>query len=118
MYSYKDTYKDTHQDTDKDTKDTALLRLRNSCGRYLLFTGLGSYLLLSSFSWSAETSFLGAAGLGILLELLIETLFKSPRNRYPETSEQISSRPSRVSQTPPINLQKQTLQKQTRQHHD
>ena len=52
--------------------DKSLIRLRNSCGRYLLLTGLGSYSFLSSFSWSAETSFICAAGASLLLELLFE----------------------------------------------
>ncbi|MEM8810241.1 MAG: hypothetical protein AAGF01_29840 [Cyanobacteria bacterium P01_G01_bin.38] len=95
------------------SKDTSLIKLRNTCGRYLLFTGLGSYLLLSSFSWSAETSFLGAAGLGILLELLLENLFKSQRPPYSETSEQTVYSPSEMAHATPLNLQRPN-----RQYHD
>ena len=88
------------------SKDASLIKLRNTCGRYLLFTGLGSYLLLSSFAWSAETSFLGAAGLGILLELLLENLFKSQRPPYSKISEQTMYRPSEVAHATPLSLQR------------
>lgn len=63
------------------------LRKLRSCGRYLLFTGLGSALLLSSFSWSAETSFVWAASLGVLLELLIENAAKSRRPQHPKDAD-------------------------------
>lgn len=67
-------------------QDNSLRKLRSS-GRYLLFTGLGSALLLSSFSWSAETSFVWAAGLGVLLELLIENAAKSRRPQPPKDAD-------------------------------
>ncbi|MBE9069424.1 hypothetical protein IQ260_22520 [Leptolyngbya cf. ectocarpi LEGE 11479] len=59
-------------------KDTFLRRLVHSYSRYILLTVLGSTTLLLSFDWSAETSLLSAAGLGVLMELLLSSR-KSPK---------------------------------------
>lgn len=60
-------------------KDTFLRRLVHSYSRYILLTVLGSTTLLLSFDWSAETSLLSAAGLGVLMELLLSSSRKSTK---------------------------------------
>ena len=52
-------------------KDSFLRRLWHNYSRYILLTVLGSCTLLVSFDWTAETSLLSAAGLAVLLELLV-----------------------------------------------
>lgn len=59
-------------------KDTFLRRLLHNYSRYILLTVLGSCTLLVSFDWTAETSLLSAAGLGVLLELLIGGMRAKP----------------------------------------
>ncbi|MEO0348453.1 MAG: hypothetical protein AAF282_00200 [Cyanobacteria bacterium P01_A01_bin.15] len=55
-------------------KDTFLRRLLHSYSRYILLIVVGSSTLLLSFDWSAETSLLSAAGLGVLIELLLSRM--------------------------------------------
>lgn len=52
-------------------KDAFLKKLLHNYSRYILLTVLGGCTLLVSFDWTAETSLLSAAGLAVLLELLI-----------------------------------------------
>ncbi|MGD1857803.1 MAG: hypothetical protein ACFB2W_26505 [Leptolyngbyaceae cyanobacterium] len=59
-------------------KDTFLRRLLHNYSRYILLTVIGSSTLLVSFDWSAETSLLSAASLGVLLELLISGMKSKP----------------------------------------
>ena len=68
-------------------KNTFLKRLMHSYSRYILLTVIGSSTLSLSFNWTAETSLLSAAGLGVLLELFIGSL-KSKR-QITEDNEQI-----------------------------
>ncbi|MGC1308614.1 MAG: hypothetical protein WA885_15415 [Phormidesmis sp.] len=86
------------------SKDHSLLRLRNSCGRYLLVTTVLGSLLLPTFSGSAEISLMWAAGLGALIELLLEGMLKSRQRQFhsPETSAQ----PLQISQplSAPLDL--------------
>ena len=49
-------------------------RLLHSYSRYILLLVVGSSTLLLSFDWSAETSLLSAAGLGVLIELLLSRM--------------------------------------------
>lgn len=55
-------------------KDTFLRRLLHSYSRYILLIVIGSSTLLLSFDWSAETSLLSAAGLGVLIEILLSKM--------------------------------------------
>ncbi|MEM9808906.1 MAG: hypothetical protein AAF959_26935 [Cyanobacteria bacterium P01_D01_bin.56] len=55
-------------------KDTFLRRLLHSYSRYILLIVFGSSTLLLSFDWSAETSLLSAAGLGVLIEILLSKM--------------------------------------------
>lgn len=55
-------------------KDAFLRRLLHNYSRYILLTVLGSCTLLVSFDWTAETSLLSAAGLGVLLELFLSRM--------------------------------------------
>ena len=55
-------------------KDTFIKRLMHNYSRYILLTVVGSSMFLLSFDWTAETSLLSAAGLGVLLELFISSL--------------------------------------------
>ena len=59
-------------------KDVFLRRLLHNYSRYILLTVLGSCTLLVSFNWTAETSLLSAAGLGVLLELIISSMKAKP----------------------------------------
>ena len=56
------------------SKDMFLRRLMHNYGRYILLTLVGSSTLLLSFDWTAETSLISAAALGVLLELFISNL--------------------------------------------
>ena len=59
-------------------KDAFLRRLLNNYSRYILLTVLSSCTLLVSFNWTAETSLLSAAGLGVLLELFLSSMKSKP----------------------------------------
>jgi len=59
-------------------RDVFLRRLLHNYSRYILLTVLGSCTLLVSFNWTAETSLLSAAGLGVLLELMISAMKAKP----------------------------------------
>lgn len=52
-------------------KDTFLKKMMHNYSRYIFLTVVGSSTLLLSFSWTAETSLLSAAGFVALLELLL-----------------------------------------------
>ncbi|MEM9803731.1 MAG: hypothetical protein AAF959_00500 [Cyanobacteria bacterium P01_D01_bin.56] len=67
-------------------KDSFLRRLMHNYSRYILLTVIGSSTLLVSFNWTAETSLLSAAGLAVLLELLL-----SSRKAKPELNEKIKN---------------------------
>ena len=60
-------------------KDVFLRRLMHNYSRYILLTVIGSTTLLLSFNWTAETSLLSAAGLGVLLELFMSGLKSKPQ---------------------------------------
>ena len=55
-------------------KDSFLRRLTHNYSRYILLTIIGSSTLLLSFNWTAETSLLSAAGLGVLMELFLSRM--------------------------------------------
>ena len=67
-------------------KDAFLRRLMHNYSRYILLTVIGSSTFLLSFDWTAETSLLSAAGLGVLLELLI-----SSQKAKPQLDEEIKN---------------------------
>ncbi len=55
---------------------SSVKKLSQSYSRYLFLTVIGSSTLLVSFSWDAETSLLSAAGVAMVIELLLGTRHK------------------------------------------
>ena len=83
-----------------------LSRLSDNYGRYILFTGLGSLVLVTSLSWQSETAFLVAAGLGIVLELLLEKRLELGRSDLADQIEEDFQSENSIVQTVSIRHKK------------